>query len=1065
MAAGRLEIRLLGRFLALRNGEEVPAAAFGGRKARRLVRVLLVRRGEFTSHDMLTEVLWPGRPPADPAANLGVLVNRARRALGDPTLITTRPGGYALTGDCRLDTDDFAAAVEGAREAVRDGDRRRGLHGYRTALDLWAGEPLAEDADEPWAQLYRRHLKHLHQEALEEVADVAVQIGESSLSIAHAEAAVAAEPFRETGYLILARALADSGDPAGALQVVRTLRRTLADELGLDLSAQAEEIQARLLRSGVARPERSPRPLRREVPVPQRQLPLLGRDEQISAVMDAAAAAPNDLPGPVAAIAGQAGAGKSRLIRELAQRSALPALLVAALLPERAEAWGLARSLLREVAALDSGLVHRIPTRALNVLADVVPELADIGIGMDAGPMDAQTRRALVLQGGVQLLGAAAETGLLVLVDDLQWADPSSLSLLASVLERHRGVTCVLAYRPEEVEDDGDVASFLSALAARHTVRTVPLPPLTAADLAEALEPVVAAAIVQATQGSPFAVTEVVRELASRGVLTRSPQGSWRVSAGAAGLAQAADAAEQLGAVGRRHLVLAQAARFGRPERELLALVSMIARPVPARTLAAASGLAQPRTVQGLSRLASGGLVRLGERGWSTTHDVVREAVVEGLPDAERGRLHGMLAVALGAEGVDPAEVAAHHAGAGDADEAARGYSRAARALVEGLADAEATELVAAGLGLAADPDVRRELLDIRSRLRARRGDLIGARADLQLAVTGCPPGPARSMMLADHAMLLVGAEDLTRAAGLAELAVLEADQAPGPRARALEVAAIVDMNLNLRERSQARAAQALALYTSVGDGQGAARVMDGRAMATFLDGDIAQAISQFRQVGQLFTDTGALLRAVTPRSTLGHALVFHAEPGEGLHHTDEALDLARSLGHGEGQSYALWHRSEALTALGRADDAVADARAALRIAEDLGHRGWTATALRALGIALTGCGDLDGSLAAFTRSLEVAHGFSLFTSWAQSRLAMALIAIGRPEFAVPHVVHARATGPGLARYEADLAEVELSAARGDTGTARLARGACDRARAGGHLASVPRLEGLGLSH
>ena len=65
---------------------------------------------------------------------------------------------------------------------------------------------------------------------------------------------------------------------------------------------------------------------------------------------------------------------------------------------------------------------------------------------------------------------------------------------------------------------------------------------------------------------------------------------------------------------------------------------------------------------------------------------------------------------------------------------------------------------------------------------------------------------------------------------------------------------------------------------------------------------------------------------------------VFAGEPAAGLAEADAALRLARELDTAEGQAYALWHRSEALSALGRADEAEADAREALRLAE--GHRG-----------------------------------------------------------------------------------------------------------------------------
>src|SRR5919108_6152966 len=115
-----VEIRLLGRFSARRSGEEIAPGAFGGRLVRALVRILVTHRGEFISYDVLADALWPARLPADPVANLQVLVNRARRALGDPSLIVTGPGGYSFApGErCRIDADDFLSAVEAGRQGL-----------------------------------------------------------------------------------------------------------------------------------------------------------------------------------------------------------------------------------------------------------------------------------------------------------------------------------------------------------------------------------------------------------------------------------------------------------------------------------------------------------------------------------------------------------------------------------------------------------------------------------------------------------------------------------------------------------------------------------------------------------------------------------------------------------------------------------------------------------------------------------------------------------------------------------------------------------------------------------
>jgi tetratricopeptide (TPR) repeat protein len=310
--------------------------------------------------------------------------------------------------------------------------------------------------------------------------------------------------------------------------------------------------------------------------------------------------------------------------------------------------------------------------------------------------------------------------------------------------------------------------------------------------------------------------------------------------------------------------------------------------------------------------------------------------------------------------------------------------------------------------------------------------------------------------------MFTSGAQDLRRASELAELALVEAGGDDAARAVALETAAILDMNLERSDRARDRAEAALGLYRRLGDGRGVARILDGRAMATFLSGSILEGVEVFGRVAQLFTDSGELLRVVTPRSTRGHGLVFNARPAEGLVEASAALRLARDLDAPEGQAYALWHRSEALSGLGRCAEAQADAMEALRLARGIGHRGWTATALRALGIALQTDGRLDDAARAFADSAAAAGGnLGLFASWAAARSALVALARGDPAAAEPFVDRALALGPPLGHYEGRLAQVELAATRSDSRCARLAAAALKVARAGGHTVSVPRLAAL----
>ena len=182
-----IRIRLLGRFAVDRDGQEIAPRAFGGRLARRLLRLLALRRGTLVSKDVIADALWPENPPADAPGNIEILVSRIRRALGDRTLIRTGPGGYVLAdGDqCRVDAEEFLAAVQAGRARLA-ACPAEALTWFRAALSIWGGEPLPEDTYADWAQADRRQLLMGQLEALDGAAAAAL---DSDNAAAAAEAA------------------------------------------------------------------------------------------------------------------------------------------------------------------------------------------------------------------------------------------------------------------------------------------------------------------------------------------------------------------------------------------------------------------------------------------------------------------------------------------------------------------------------------------------------------------------------------------------------------------------------------------------------------------------------------------------------------------------------------------------------------------------------------------------------------------------------------------------------------------------------------------------------------
>src|SRR4051812_3840495 len=336
-------------------------------------------------------MLWPQRPPVDPAANLQVLITRARKALGEPLLVRTGPGGYSLSDGqrCVVDAERFVAAVEREQRLPR-GDALAALAG---ALGDWAGEPLAEDGYTDWARDFRDRLLRVRQGAPERAAALAIDARETPAGGADASAAAEAEPLREVAALTQVRALAAAGDPAAALARYDQYRRALADELGLDPSPEAAELHRRLLGGTVATGAARPAPSRAAFS----GLPFVGRNADLRAVLGAL----DSSGGCAILLAGGSGSGKSRLVHELAER--VPTIVARAAAPERTEPWSLARGLLREVLAQDITYREGLPARLAVALGTLLPEVDSTADGV----ADPESLRALIQEGAIRLLGVA----------------------------------------------------------------------------------------------------------------------------------------------------------------------------------------------------------------------------------------------------------------------------------------------------------------------------------------------------------------------------------------------------------------------------------------------------------------------------------------------------------------------------------------------------------------------------------------------------------------------------------------------------------------------------------
>ena len=205
-------------------GRLVAADAWRLRKARTLVKLLVLADGHRMHRESLVALLWPDRDTASGINNLHQALYVARRVLapGSGVLFPLREDVVLLSDSVMpwLDVEAFGAACRRARETRAPGD-------YRSAGELYRGDLLPEDQFEAWAEAPRDALRERRLGLLIEYAEVLSERREYTEVAEVAGAVTAADPFHEGAYRLLMTALAARGRRYEALAAFDRLRESL----------------------------------------------------------------------------------------------------------------------------------------------------------------------------------------------------------------------------------------------------------------------------------------------------------------------------------------------------------------------------------------------------------------------------------------------------------------------------------------------------------------------------------------------------------------------------------------------------------------------------------------------------------------------------------------------------------------------------------------------------------------------------------------------------------------------------------------------------------------------
>ncbi|MEO3829585.1 BTAD domain-containing putative transcriptional regulator [Actinomadura sp. B10D3] len=284
-----------------------------GLKVRALLADLLAHEGRPVPADRLVDDLWGDAPPGNPMGALSAKVSQLRRVLEDAepgarALVESRPAGYLLGADGeRVDARRFQDLVGAARRAEEPKERAALL---AEALGLWRGPAFADLRDEPFTRAAAARLEELRLTALEEHAEVRLDLGEHGALAADLGDAVGEHPLRERLRAAHMRALYRAGRQNEALESFEGYRTLLADELGLDPGAELADLQRAVLRQDPGLDAPAPSRGRSNLPVPPTEL--IGRD---GAVREIRARIGTDR---LVTLTGPGGVGKTRLAIETA---------------------------------------------------------------------------------------------------------------------------------------------------------------------------------------------------------------------------------------------------------------------------------------------------------------------------------------------------------------------------------------------------------------------------------------------------------------------------------------------------------------------------------------------------------------------------------------------------------------------------------------------------------------------------------------------------------------------------------------------------------------------------
>ena len=627
-----LHLALLGTFEArLASGR---AISFSRKKAEALLAFLALHPGQMQARDTLAALLWGDTPDERARHSLRQVLVALRQGLpGDAVASLVEEGDKVGLQPAAVQVDVVSfeqLAANGTLDAL---ERAAAL--YRG--DLLEGIAVAEPGFEEWLRAERERLRELAVETLAKLLGHHTRLGAVDQAVPIGLRLLALDPEQEAVHRTLMRLYARQGRRGAALRQYQTCVAILERELGLEPEAETRQLYRELLQAPppVAH---AAHPLRRAENLTAPAAPLVGRAVEVAMLRERLAEAWKN-HGAIGIIQGEAGIGKTRLIDSLVDEAGDAGghvLLGRGYESEQVLPLGPWVNALR-AGEVVPGLIEDLDATWRAELGRLFPELR----APDREPPAPEdyVRLFEAMARAVQHL--ASQHTLLIVLEDLHWADDMTLRLLVFLGRRIADLPVLVigTVRVEEMLDAPILRRTLTQLGHQPRFFSATLGPLSQAETMTFVQALIrtgtdeatmqrlAERVWRASEGNPFMVVEITQALQGREA--------------------EAIAGDLLTPPRVREVIAARLDRLSDRGRRLAGVASVIGREFDFSLLEGAAELGAAETAEGVEELVGRRILHVVGERLDFTHERIREVVYAKLLAPYRRRVHEATARAL----------------------------------------------------------------------------------------------------------------------------------------------------------------------------------------------------------------------------------------------------------------------------------------------------------------------------------------------------------------------------------------------------------------------------------